>query len=433
MFSPAIIRELGSVDWNFPKPSKELFRTPHWYPGTFPPELPSTLIQATTQPGDTVFDPYGGVGTTSTEALRLNRKAWCVELNRVAALTAYVSGAVLLLRMRHEESIKYLLSSFARGVADSEESSLFSETLCPQDSRDLDACVGELVRPGPRDFLDQLMFAREPNFDRLDAWYHENTLKQISRFMSNIERQECAILQLLGIMALSANMKTLSSQTRSWGHIADNVRPKVLVEKDLTVSLRRWFARFSNSLQNVILLPAFSASADDAPFLQVSLHDWSEKSTVAAGPMGSVKALITSPPYGGAIDYILSQRLSYYLLGASEAELLAAQRVEVGARRRRFADKSRGVWAERLCQCIVKQIDHLDHNGTLMLVMPHKSEGRSNGNEVVDDALKTKSWLKQFSIDRSIRSQRARQAWTSIKRETITFYRREDSIGSKGA
>lgn len=429
MLSPAIMRELKAVDWNFPKASSELFRSPHWYPGTFPPELPSTLIQAATGAGDLIFDPYGGVGTTSTEALRLNRQAWCVELNRIAALTAYVSGFVLLIRERYPALLNNCLNSLARKIAGVEGYGLFSEALSKESVTDIDTLVGSLVSPAPREFLNQLLLAPEANADALAVWYHANILEQILRFTKSLAEQECATLRLLGLMALSANLKALSSQTRSWGHIADNVKPKALIDKDFALGLRRWFGRFSNSLGKINVHSAPNVVELQTPRLHVSIHNWTDSDPVLLKPTQLSTALITSPPYGGAIDYVLSQRLSYYLLGANDETLLAEQRNEVGARRRRFSRSSRDVWAQSLCECIEKQLAHLDDNGTLILVMPHKSEGRANGNEVVDDTLKSLYWIKHFSIDRSIRTQRTRQAWTSIKRETISIYRRYDSLG----
>ena len=433
MLSPAIMRELKTVDWDFPKASNDLIRSPHWYPGTFPPELPSTLIQATTDPGDFVFDPYGGVGTTTTEALRLRRRAWCVELNRIGGLTAYVTGMVLLIRLHHPELLDNLIGALARTISAAEESVLFPESQSIANSREIDIIVGKLVSPEPERFLDQLLMSPGPNNEALSAWYHGNTLQQIVKFTEALSGQECVTLRLFGLMALSANLKALSSQTRSWGHIADNVKPKELVDKELAVTLRRWLGRFCNSLEKTNLQLGTYTIDPQTPYLHVAIHNWMVTDPLTFKPAQSAMALITSPPYGGAIDYILSQRLSHYLLGADENALLAEQRKEVGARRRRFSDKSRDTWAQSLCVCVKRQLRYLDRDGTLVLIMPHKSEGRANGNDFVDDALKSLCWIKLFSIDRSIRSQRTRQAWTSIKRETISIYRRHGDTGPEGA
>lgn len=48
---------------------------------TFPSELPRICIAASTQPGDTVLDPFAGSGTTLAVALELGRQAVGIELN----------------------------------------------------------------------------------------------------------------------------------------------------------------------------------------------------------------------------------------------------------------------------------------------------------------------------------------------------------------
>lgn len=48
---------------------------------TFPTELPRRCILASTKPGDTVLDPFGGSGTTGRVAIELGRRAVLIELN----------------------------------------------------------------------------------------------------------------------------------------------------------------------------------------------------------------------------------------------------------------------------------------------------------------------------------------------------------------
>lgn len=433
MISPSVIRELKSVDWNFPQSSNEPFRSPHWYPGTFPPELPSTLIQATTRPGDVVSDPYGGIGTTSTEAIRLGRKAWLVELNRVGALTAYVSGTLLLLRRWHPECLTRLLTGLAGCIARSQEGNLFSGASTLDNAEEIDREVSRLVVPSPAEFLSQVLFDPSPSLELLEPWYHEKTLSQICKFREGLKGEGSAVMELLGLMALSACLKALSSQTRSWGHIADNVLPKTLIDKDAELGLRRWYSRFARNLNNAQMSPHSDRSGRVQREFFVSIHDWSATRRIKKLPKKTVQLLITSPPYGGAIDYILSQRLSYYLLGGEEHDLRSEQRKEIGARRRRFSDTSRTDWADALCDALGKQIKSVHPEGTIIVVMPHKSTGRSNGNEIVDATLRNANWTKLIAVDRSIRAQRTRQAWTSIKRETINIYRRTDGSEAQEA
>lgn len=58
------------------------------YPARFSPQFARTAIEAFTQPGDTVFDPFMGGGTTVVEALALGRRCIGSDLNPLAKFLA---------------------------------------------------------------------------------------------------------------------------------------------------------------------------------------------------------------------------------------------------------------------------------------------------------------------------------------------------------
>src|SRR5438105_8268750 len=68
-------REYTKTVWQIANESHEE------HPAVFPAEIPRRLIKLFTFWGDTVLDPFGGVGTTARAALPLGRKAVCVEQN----------------------------------------------------------------------------------------------------------------------------------------------------------------------------------------------------------------------------------------------------------------------------------------------------------------------------------------------------------------
>ena len=59
------------------------------HPARFPAALPEYFIRMTTDPGDFVFDPFGGSCVTGMVSERLGRRWACVEMNR-----AYLDGAM---------------------------------------------------------------------------------------------------------------------------------------------------------------------------------------------------------------------------------------------------------------------------------------------------------------------------------------------------
>ena len=112
MINKKLHRQLESIDWDFATRYTGLTRTPHWYPGTFPAQLPSTLIQALSSSGDVVFDPYGGVGTTAAESIRLNRRTWSVDIHPISALASAPYCALLLLKRVAPKKLELLFALF---------------------------------------------------------------------------------------------------------------------------------------------------------------------------------------------------------------------------------------------------------------------------------------------------------------------------------
>ena len=55
------------------------------HPAVFPPALAERVIRYWSYEGELVFDPFGGIGTTALEALRLEREFFTIERNAVYA------------------------------------------------------------------------------------------------------------------------------------------------------------------------------------------------------------------------------------------------------------------------------------------------------------------------------------------------------------
>lgn len=68
-------REYTKTVWSIANVSHEL------HPATFPVEIPKRLTKLFSFWGETVLDPFGGVGSTAVAALREGRRALCVDQN----------------------------------------------------------------------------------------------------------------------------------------------------------------------------------------------------------------------------------------------------------------------------------------------------------------------------------------------------------------
>jgi len=69
-------REYTKTVWSIANTSHED------HPAVFPIEIPHRLIKLFSFWGDTILDPFGGMGTTAEAALSLGRRAVCVDQNK---------------------------------------------------------------------------------------------------------------------------------------------------------------------------------------------------------------------------------------------------------------------------------------------------------------------------------------------------------------
>ncbi|RJQ87747.1 MAG: hypothetical protein C4519_00420 [Desulfobacteraceae bacterium] len=417
---PKLLRQLQAVDWDFPRWNKETTSAIHWYPGTFPSQLPAALIEALSQPNTLVFDPYAGIGTTGLEALRLGRNSWCVDQNPVGVLASYVMSGLVLYKaisLPHmsqdpltilEEAIfgtKNKVGLLSYGKNDDAE--IFSKILSPQ----------------PDEMLSTMMSRMPTNWEMLCKWYEKDTLQQIRTTAEDLQMLVLpAFVKLIGMLMISSALRPSCSQTISWGHVADKVLPKTYEKKDFIGVCKKWIYRIRAILARATVVPRDINTSSVCA--SVSMHDWQSSDRLIRPSRGKSELLITSPPYGGAIDYVRAQRLSLYYLGFSEDDITQLGEHEIGSRRKRFSPQSLTMWASELSNCILDQLKFLTNDGYLVIILPHKDHGREEGAQKLNKVLNDINWQCVFKADRSIHQLRTRQkqTWTRIKRETIEIF-----------
>jgi hypothetical protein len=417
MISREIIRTLRGIDWDFASSRAGYVAPPHWYPGTFIPELTLALIDAIAPPGGMVFDPYCGIGTTGWSALRTGRSCQLADANPVAILVSYTSNALLVLARQYPEVARQAVSDLA-GLAKDNNDLLGGGDgghLTPE----IDERVIELCEPSPGSLLDDIVVG-SPNMEPLEIWFEGSTLETVETVITSFRTADSKFVELLGLSMISAVARTLSSQHASWGHIADNVKPKEFRRQNVQAAMSQWMKR----TVSFVFQPMLHSESDRAN-RPVSLmrRDWS---TSQPDSYGIADLLLTSPPYADAIDYTLSQRLSLYLLGYDDYRIQRLVASEIGARRKRFKSGSRSTWSDELCTAMLEQVRCVKPSGVVCIVLPHKDSGRRNGEADIKLALGGQGWIPFFERDRSIHQSHTRQSWTSIKRETIVAFAREN-------
>ncbi len=304
---------LDRIDWNFPSTGSSVksIHNTHWFPGNFISQIPSHLIQILSNSGDTVFDPFGGGGTTAIEGMKLGRNV--ISSDMVTACVFIENAKLAALSCPIEKQFKEEL--LAR---------ITWSHLCESDN-----------------------FGRRNEGSNLELvnWYASKTLRQLRYLWQLIEEYDSSnrsILELLFSDVLFACASPGKSRTSTgkirrhhWGWIADNVYPTTLVEHDAVAAFRERLINLPDIDQRVLTSGvAYTVIQQDARKLTL--------------PTSSVDLIVTSPPYVGMIDYTRANRLLYAWMGW---ELEKDRENEIGARFKRGRKEIQQQYISDMCLC----------------------------------------------------------------------------------
>jgi len=399
---------LRNINWDFnqkvffPSYGVKPFncRKHHWFPATFIPEIPFTLIEVLTYPHAVVYDPFAGIGTTYFQALLLCRKPLATEICRVAI--EYMQSLLVLFNPDIEwkilkEKIKNILTDF-------------------DPSKDYIGSVSDTL------------------IKNLRPWYSENVLNQLAfLFVKEANCQDNTLKSAMRI-SISAILKTASAQDRGWGCIADNVLPKnYQIENSKNKNALYLFEKHINNL-----LKDISEHLRYVPKEYKQLYqDIKEQKTIfyedvrkcAGIPDESVDLAVTSPPYPNMTDYVKSQRLSYYFLGFDLNKDLMK---EIGARSKRSRKNALQSYFEDMRKSIEKISKKLKFGGYACFIMPIFAEDNKNNRErklIVDKIMKSTIEYGLFLVDEyerilpSIRRSHNIK-WATLEKEKIYIFRK---------
>jgi hypothetical protein len=412
---PRIQRQLSTLNWDFVDDDGGVAAGLHWYPGTFVPSVPAALIEALTQEGQVVFDPYCGVGTTGIAATIRSRNSVLTDLNPVALLSTSAAMALATLAIGDERKLLLGLD-----IVDHLVDLMAGRATLLRFGREPVAEVDNSITRYCDNLPDFSIGKRSSSLDDLSSlapWFDAGTAHWLKRFLDVcVEHLGRGFLFLIAATMISSVVRSLSSQTQSWGHIADNVRPKLILAKDPESAMRRWLSRTRSRFLKV---GRQSESRRPGRFT-ISQANWMVASALEVP--STYDLIVTSPPYAGAIDYALAQRLSLYLFGWDEQDIALLVNSEIGARRKRSKADHISSWANQVAQVASLHTQFARPGSHAAYVLPHKDSGRAMGEEAIVASMQNANWSVDLIVDRSIRQARARQSWTSIKKETILVF-----------
>ncbi len=306
----AVANDLAAVDWSFHSDDTGFLTHDILpYPAKFIPQIPGHLIARLSVRGDLVFDPFGGSGTTALEAIRLGRRALVVDANPVGILAGRVK----------------------------------TTRLTPTVERDLNALrtamiayLGELP---PTASLLSKYSAVIPAIPNREKWFPDTACAEMALIRAYLERLETVEARDVASLAMCRIVLRASTQDSETRYVA----------KQREIPRTQTLAHFIKALDAVV---------SDMRNTSALLHYGVAKFAVADTrnlphdliPDSSVDLVVTSPPYGNAMDYHLYHRFRLFWLGEDPRELA---RMEVGSHLRHqkestgFAD-----YASELQRCV---------------------------------------------------------------------------------
>lgn len=324
-----LIQTLNQVNWDFSDYNSQRFQLDinsiSWYPATFPPPIPKFLIALLTKPGDIVFDPFGGSGTTILEAIKQNRLFLYNDLNPFAADTVKNIVGILL-----ESSLR---PQFLRSVRKRD---------CELFSGPIDRIYNEDIYEGkntniigmqyPKEILDKISsFGLS---EELIFWYHVDTLNELLKLYELIDTEPEEGIRKARKCAFTAILKVVCSQRGHFTYVTDNCRPPLLRYYSAISIYLTMLDRLIYSIDDFLRQFAVVNAHENLPelLLHSVIHcgdsrelNWIEDQ--------SVDFILTSPPYLCAQDYIKTMRLINLFFPSEGFELLPSQ--EIGARANR--------------------------------------------------------------------------------------------------
>lgn len=266
-------------EWNFHEElTKEHLHSLHPYPAKFIPQIPRRAIELWTEPGDLVYDPFNGCGTTVLEASLLGRRGIGTDNNAIAILSSKAKTAI------YSQGDLAALNRFAERVANG---------------------------------LDGLPERPElvPTNKNFHYWFHPSMVARLASLKGLILAEEEPVRTLL--MAVFSSIVVRVSYQDSDTRYSRILRDVVPNEVDLA---------FRNRLADTVaripdaMLPGrgavdvVEADSRSVPFIKD----------------GSVSLIVTSPPYLNAYDYHKYHRQRLHWIGGDRSVEFARDR-EIGS------------------------------------------------------------------------------------------------------
>ncbi len=273
---------LDNIDWDF---SKALTNTStnafHPYPAKFIPQIPKYFVEQFSEPGDVIYEPFLGSGTTAVEANIMGRNVIGNDANELAVLISKVKTTPISLQ--HLNNLESLLNNIYNKIF--------------------------LLYSGNK------IEIKKPDIINLDLWFKDYVINELVLIKEEIEKLEDKTLRDFCLVAFSGIIINVSNQDSDTRYVRVHKNIKQFETYDR-------FARQLNKLKKIMIISYKQ--------LENGYSNFKVADTRMDGifPDNSANLTITSPPYPNAYDYHLYHKYRLFWLGMNQREL---RQNEIGA------------------------------------------------------------------------------------------------------
>lgn len=292
-----IFSNLKQIDWSFTKDDTTfLTHDLHPYPAKFIPQIPGNLISQLSFRGDLVLDPFGGSGTTALEAIRLGRRAISIDVNPIGTIIGKVKTSNIDAdSITDLQALRYSLTNRIANLPHNPES------LC-------------------KEYENYI-----PAIPNIDKWFPLSSRGELALIRARIETVISENARNIAQLSLSRIILRASFQDSETRYSS---KPREIMVGD---TLKRYLYSLDEVISSVIKTqPALRYGSTD--FITA---DTREVADIVG--KGCVDLIVTSPPYGNAMDYHLYHRFRLLWLGYDPIQMA---KNEIGSHLRHQKEKT---------------------------------------------------------------------------------------------
>jgi site-specific DNA-methyltransferase (cytosine-N4-specific) len=297
---------LRNINWDFVG-AKTIFSTHgiHPYPAKYIPQIPASLIQELSEPGEHVADIFCGSGTTLIEALSLGRHAVGIDANPLACLISEVKTARL-----SAEDKRSLEDLVTRAKALASEISVTTSGL----------------------FADEAGFvshAPRPQSEALTFWFEPFVIEELAHALAWCDGLPTETAKKVARVAFSAIVVAVSKQDSDTRY----------VRRDKNILPGETLRRFARSLANTVeAISEFNRALNQE--MQCDVY---HANLLTKPDIGIIDLVVCSPPYPNAYSYHLYHMTRMVWLGMDQPKF---KREEIGSHRKYSSPSKSGATAE---------------------------------------------------------------------------------------